>query len=50
MTIYPGTGTADGVSGDHVMLCPSYIVSREDIQHIAHTTARAVTEFFAHPM
>lgn len=48
MTIYPGTGTADGVSGDHVMLCPTYIVTREDIQHIAHITAAVVNEFFSH--
>jgi len=50
MTIYPGTGTVDGVSGDHVMLCPAYIVTREDVQRIAHTTARVVNEFFAHSM
>jgi adenosylmethionine-8-amino-7-oxononanoate aminotransferase len=50
MTLYPGTGTVDGVSGDHVMLCPSYIVTREDIQHIAYTTAAVVNEFFSHPM
>lgn len=48
MTVYPGTGTADGVSGDHVMLCPAYIVTREDIQHIAHTMAAVVNEFFTH--
>jgi adenosylmethionine-8-amino-7-oxononanoate aminotransferase len=48
MTFYPGTGTVDGVSGDHIMLCPSYIVTREDIQYIARTTAAVVKEFFAH--
>ncbi|KAG0646858.1 Aminotransferase [Hyphodiscus hymeniophilus] len=48
MTIYPGTGTAGGLSGDHVMLCPAYIVTKEDIHHIAHTTAAVVKEFFSH--
>ena len=47
MTTYPGTGTADGVSGDHIMLCPAYIVTREDIHHIAYTTAAVVNEFFS---
>jgi len=48
MTIYPGTGTADGVSGDMSCFCPSYIVTREDIQHIAPPLPVVVTEFFAH--
>lgn len=46
MTIYPGTGTADGVSGDHVILSPAYIVTKDDIEHIAQVTSNVVHEFF----
>ena len=32
---YPFGGTVDGVSGDHVLLAPPFIASREDLQEIA---------------
>jgi adenosylmethionine-8-amino-7-oxononanoate aminotransferase len=47
MTIYPGTGTCDGVSGDHIMLCPAYIVTREHIELICQKTSDVVHEFFS---
>lgn len=46
MTIYPGTGTVDGVSGDHVIIAPTYIVTKEDIDHIAQTVSDVVHEVF----
>jgi adenosylmethionine-8-amino-7-oxononanoate aminotransferase len=31
--VYPGMkGTADGVLGDHVMLCPPFIISEDEIR------------------
>jgi len=46
MTMYPGTGTVDGLSGDHVILAPTYAVTREEIEYIARVTAAVVHEVF----
>ena len=46
MTLYPGTGTVDGVFGDHVILAPTYIVTKEEIEYIARVTADVVHEVF----
>jgi adenosylmethionine-8-amino-7-oxononanoate aminotransferase len=46
MTMYPGTGTADGFRGDHVILAPAYNVTVEDIEHIAQVTSNVVHQVF----
>ena len=46
MTMYPGTGTVDGISGDHVILAPTYIVTKADIEYIARVTADVVQQVF----
>jgi adenosylmethionine-8-amino-7-oxononanoate aminotransferase len=33
--IYPGGGTADGRSGDHILLAPPYNVSNDELEMIA---------------
>lgn len=44
--LYPGTGTADGRRGDHVLLAPPYIVTKTEIQEIVDITALVITDFF----
>lgn len=39
---YPGGGTVDGNQGDHILLAPPYITSREDLQEIATRLAESV--------
>lgn len=34
LMIYPGSGTIDGISGDHILLAPPYVVSEEEIEEI----------------
>ncbi|KAM3077311.1 hypothetical protein ACMFMG_006660 [Clarireedia jacksonii] len=46
MTLYPGTGTCDGYSGDHVILAPNYLVSKKDIEHIVRVTEDVVKSVF----
>lgn len=46
MVIYPCVGCADGVSGDHGILAPTYIVTTEETQKIANVTTAAVKAFF----
>jgi adenosylmethionine-8-amino-7-oxononanoate aminotransferase len=42
MTVYPGTGTVDGRRGDHIILAPSYIITKEDVDHIVDTVLAVV--------
>lgn len=37
----------DGIRGDHVLLAPPYIVSKEEIDLIVDTFARVLEEVFA---
>lgn len=46
ISIYPGSGTADGVKGDHILLAPAYNVTSEDVHLIVETTAAVIEDFF----
>jgi len=46
ISLYPGTGTVDGVLGDHVLLAPAYKMTREDMKTIAELTKAVVEEAF----
>jgi len=35
LIVYPGTGTADGVSGDHILLTPPYIIDEKQMDELA---------------
>jgi len=47
VSIYPGTGTVDGRTGDHVLLAPAYNTTESDIKLIADTTVKVIEDFFA---
>ncbi len=42
--VYPMGGIIDGVSGDHVMLAPPYIVTEAEVEEIAGRVAAAVND------
>ncbi|KAH6719996.1 pyridoxal phosphate-dependent transferase [Leptodontidium sp. MPI-SDFR-AT-0119] len=46
MTMYPGTGTFDGISGDHVILAPPYTITQADAEYIAQVTSDVVHRVF----
>lgn len=46
MTVYPGTGTKDGFSGDHLILAPTYIITAKEIDFIVQTISDVVHDFF----
>jgi adenosylmethionine-8-amino-7-oxononanoate aminotransferase len=46
ISIYPGTGTTDGVNGDHILLAPAYNVTSEDVHMIVDTTVSVIEAFF----
>ncbi|MBS7627206.1 aminotransferase class III-fold pyridoxal phosphate-dependent enzyme [Candidatus Bathyarchaeota archaeon] len=42
VVVYPGSGTADGVSGDHILLTPPYIITMEQIDELAKALDGAI--------
>ncbi|WBU56622.1 aspartate aminotransferase family protein [Paracoccus sediminicola] len=42
LCVYPGSGTADGVAGDHILLAPPFICTSADIAEIVDRFARAL--------
>ncbi|OCL12886.1 PLP-dependent transferase [Glonium stellatum] len=47
LSIYPGTGSVDGRTGDHVLLAPAYNTTESDIKLIADITVKVIEDFFA---
>lgn len=46
MTIYQSTGCVDGISGDIIMLAPSFMVTYKDIDHIVDVLSRVINKTF----
>lgn len=42
VSLYPGTGTKDGVLGDHVILAPAYNCTADEIEEIVIKTKETV--------
>jgi adenosylmethionine-8-amino-7-oxononanoate aminotransferase len=42
LLIYPGGGTADGRSGDHILLAPPYNATDEELDMIADLLAQTI--------
>ncbi|KAL2023987.1 hypothetical protein VTK56DRAFT_222 [Thermocarpiscus australiensis] len=47
ISVYPGTGSADGIRGDHIILSPAFNVRSEEIEWIVDTLGRLVDDYFA---
>ena len=46
ISLYPGSGTAGAGKGDHIIVSPSYRVSKDDVRLIVDRVAAVVIEFF----
>jgi Adenosylmethionine-8-amino-7-oxononanoate aminotransferase len=44
LATYPGTGTADGVRGDHILLAPPFIITTDDIDSLVLRLGKAITD------
>lgn len=42
--LYPGTGTADGFKGDHILIAPAYIITTEEVGYIVRQTTGVVCQ------
>lgn len=47
ISLYGGSGTLDGIRGDHIILAPPYTVSKEEIDIIVNVTAKVLTDVIA---
>ncbi|RYO90867.1 hypothetical protein DL766_003499 [Monosporascus sp. MC13-8B] len=50
IAVYPGTGTADGVAGDHIIVSPAYNTTAAEIEEIASLVYRLINDYFASNM
>jgi hypothetical protein len=46
ISLFPVTGSADGWSGDHILLVPPYIVQKEDVEEIVDRVGGVVDGVF----
>lgn len=46
MTLYPGTGTVQGVRGDHIIIAPPYTITKEDVDYIVKVISAVVDNVF----
>jgi adenosylmethionine-8-amino-7-oxononanoate aminotransferase len=46
IALYPGSGTADGINGDHIMVSPPYNTTAEEIEVIVERLQRLVCDYF----
>jgi adenosylmethionine-8-amino-7-oxononanoate aminotransferase len=47
ISLYPGTGCADGKRGDHVILAPAYNITSDEIRHVVDITVAVIVDFFS---
>jgi adenosylmethionine-8-amino-7-oxononanoate aminotransferase len=45
LVIYPGGGTADGMNGDHFLLCPPFTITGAELDELFGRLAEALAEF-----
>ena len=44
--VYPGAGSCDGNSGDHIMISPAFNITYEEVETIANRVCQLVEDFF----
>ena len=44
ISLYPGSGTVDGVVGDHILVAPPYNSTRDEIERIVDLTSKVIEE------
>ena len=44
VVVYPGTGTVDGVAGDHFLLAPPLVINREQVDELVERLAAGLLE------
>mgnify|MGYP001248726697 CR=1 FL=1 len=47
ISLYAGSGSVDGVQGDHIIIAPPYNSTREEILRIAELTQKVIEDVFS---
>ena len=47
LAVYPGSGTVDGVNGDHIILSPPYNVTRAEVESMVDAIRRLINDYFS---
>lgn len=47
IAVYPGTGSFDGILGDHIIISPAFNVRKDEIEWIVDVVGRLIDDFFA---
>jgi adenosylmethionine-8-amino-7-oxononanoate aminotransferase len=48
--VYSGTGNANGVDGDTILLGPPFVITEEEIQRVVETIGEVVESVVADPV
>ena len=46
MTVYPGSGSVDGIRGDHIIISPPYIVKKKEVDYIVKMVSAVINSVF----
>lgn len=46
INVYPGSGSVDGVQGDHIIISPPYNSNKDDIEMVVKNVAGLVDDYF----
>ena len=44
--VYPGSGTVDGIRGDHIIIAPAYNVTDDDVDFVVERVSKTIVDFF----
>jgi adenosylmethionine-8-amino-7-oxononanoate aminotransferase len=44
--IYPGSGTADGKNGDHILLAPAFNINDQELDFIVERVTKVIVDYF----
>ncbi|KAF7194053.1 Aminotransferase [Pseudocercospora fuligena] len=48
ISLYPGTGSADGRRGDHIIVAPAYNITAEEVRYVVDTVVAVINRYFKH--
>jgi len=47
VNVYPGSGSADGIRGDHIIISPAFNIRSDEVEWLVETIGRLVDDYFA---
>lgn len=48
ISLYPGTGGADGRRGDHIIVAPAYNITADEVRYLVDTVVKVIEKYFKH--